>query len=182
MRGFGNLMFPSWFILLGGSFVFLDVGPPILFLAFPPFLGCFGLFMIWQGFVNTLVYQLKHQLYTISQSLCSYHLPMPKIETKSFGNNQWEGSTSTYEVRTFFLLGGRGVWIFFFWVTLFPMCFHHVPKRNPQVLKLFPKTFPIAPQIYLTRFAQSSTLMYINSKGRLEEEGICWTLANWNYL
>ncbi len=63
MRGFGNLMFPSWFILLGGSFVFLDVGPPILFLAFPPFLGCFGLFMIWQGFVNTLVYQLKHKLY-----------------------------------------------------------------------------------------------------------------------
>jgi len=31
-------MFPLWFTLLGGSFVFLDVGPSILFLVFPPFL------------------------------------------------------------------------------------------------------------------------------------------------
>jgi hypothetical protein len=41
-------MFPLWFALLGGSFVFLDVGPFILFLVFPIF--CFwerfGLFMI----------------------------------------------------------------------------------------------------------------------------------------
>jgi hypothetical protein len=41
-----NLMFPLWFALLGGSFVFLDVGHSILFLVFPPFLGCFGLFII----------------------------------------------------------------------------------------------------------------------------------------
>ncbi len=65
-----------------------------------------------------------------------------------------------------FFFQGEGGLDFFFLVTLFPMCSHHVPKRNPQVLKLFPKTFPIAPQIYLTWFAQSSTLMYINSKGR----------------
>ncbi len=44
-EGFKNLMFPLWFTLLGGSFVFLDTGPSILFLAFP-LLGCFGLFMI----------------------------------------------------------------------------------------------------------------------------------------
>jgi hypothetical protein len=37
--GFGNLMFPSWFDLLGGSFVFLDVGPSILPFVFP-FFGC----------------------------------------------------------------------------------------------------------------------------------------------
>jgi hypothetical protein len=39
----GNLMFPLWFALLGGSFffVFLDVGPSILFLVFPPFLDPF---------------------------------------------------------------------------------------------------------------------------------------------
>ncbi len=43
--GFRNLMFPSWLALLGGFSVFLDVGPSILFLAFPLF-GCFGLFMI----------------------------------------------------------------------------------------------------------------------------------------
>jgi hypothetical protein len=33
-------MFPLWFALLGGSFVFLDVSPSILFLVgIPPFLG-----------------------------------------------------------------------------------------------------------------------------------------------
>jgi hypothetical protein len=38
-------MFPLWFAFLGDSFVFLDVGPSILFFVFP-FFGCFGLFMI----------------------------------------------------------------------------------------------------------------------------------------
>jgi len=37
-RGFGNLIFPLWFALIGDSFVFLDVGFSILFLVFPPFL------------------------------------------------------------------------------------------------------------------------------------------------
>jgi hypothetical protein len=32
-----NLMFTLWFILLGGFFVFLDMGPSILFLVFPLF-------------------------------------------------------------------------------------------------------------------------------------------------
>ncbi len=31
-EGFMNLIFPLWFALLGGSFVFLDMGPSILFL------------------------------------------------------------------------------------------------------------------------------------------------------
>ncbi len=41
-------MFPLWFALLDGSFVFLDIGPSILFLVLPFFFfgGCFGLFMI----------------------------------------------------------------------------------------------------------------------------------------
>jgi hypothetical protein len=30
-------MFPLWSVLLGGSFVFLDAGPSILFLVLPPF-------------------------------------------------------------------------------------------------------------------------------------------------
>jgi hypothetical protein len=38
-------MFPLWFALLGGSFVFLDVGPSF-FSLYSPFFGCFGLFMI----------------------------------------------------------------------------------------------------------------------------------------
>ncbi len=38
-------MFPSWFTFLGFSFVFLDMGPSILFFVFPFFLS-FGLFMI----------------------------------------------------------------------------------------------------------------------------------------
>jgi hypothetical protein len=36
-----------------------------------------------------------------------------------------------------------------------------------EVPKLFPKRFPIAPQFYPIGFALSSTLMYINWKGRL---------------
>jgi hypothetical protein len=39
-------MFSLWFGLLGGSFVFLDVGPSILILVFPLFVGCFSLFII----------------------------------------------------------------------------------------------------------------------------------------
>jgi hypothetical protein len=35
-------MLPLWFGLLGGSFVFLDVGPSILIFVFPLFFGCFG--------------------------------------------------------------------------------------------------------------------------------------------
>jgi len=37
LRWFGNLMFPLWFALLGGSFVFLDMGASILFLVFTHF-------------------------------------------------------------------------------------------------------------------------------------------------
>ncbi len=56
-RGFGNFKYPPcglWFGLLGGSFVFLDMGPSILFLVFLFFFccGCFGLFMI--GKVSSL--------------------------------------------------------------------------------------------------------------------------------
>jgi hypothetical protein len=41
--GFGNLMFPLWSALLGASFVFLDVGPSILFCSFfSPFFFFFG--------------------------------------------------------------------------------------------------------------------------------------------
>jgi hypothetical protein len=48
--GFRNLMFPLWFTLLGDSFVFLNIGPSILFLIFPFFLG--ALVHLWlQGFI-----------------------------------------------------------------------------------------------------------------------------------
>ncbi len=39
-------MFPLWFTLLGGSFVFVDVGLSILFLVFPLF------WVLWQGFIE----------------------------------------------------------------------------------------------------------------------------------
>ncbi len=42
--GVRELDVPLWFALLGGSFVFLDMGPSILFLVFP--------FFGWQGFIN----------------------------------------------------------------------------------------------------------------------------------
>ncbi len=51
MRKFRNVMFPLWFGLLGGSFVFLDVGPSILFLVFPLTWVLWFLFY-WQGFIT----------------------------------------------------------------------------------------------------------------------------------
>jgi hypothetical protein len=51
MRKFRNLMFPLWFGLLGGSFVFLHVGPSILFLVFPLIWVLWFLFD-WQGFIT----------------------------------------------------------------------------------------------------------------------------------
>jgi len=43
-------MFLLWFSLLGGSSVFLDVGPSILFLVFPLF-RLLWLIFEWQGFI-----------------------------------------------------------------------------------------------------------------------------------
>jgi hypothetical protein len=51
MRGFRHLMFPLWFTLLAGSFVFLDMGPSILFLVFPFFFGVLWFNYDWQGFI-----------------------------------------------------------------------------------------------------------------------------------
>jgi len=44
--GFKNLMFPLWLALLGGSFIFLHMGPSILFLVFPFGGGRFGSFVV----------------------------------------------------------------------------------------------------------------------------------------
>jgi hypothetical protein len=46
--------------------------------------------------------------------------------------------------------------------SLVPNVFSSCSHQNPQVLKLFPKAFPMAPQFYPIWFAQSSTLMDIN--------------------
>jgi hypothetical protein len=43
-------MFPLWLALLGGSFVFLDMGPSILFLVFRLLWVLWFLFD-WQGFI-----------------------------------------------------------------------------------------------------------------------------------
>jgi hypothetical protein len=50
VRGFRNLMFPLRFALLGHSFVFLDVGPSILFLVFSLFWLLWFIYD-WQGFI-----------------------------------------------------------------------------------------------------------------------------------
>jgi hypothetical protein len=42
-------MFPWWFAFFGGYFVFLDVGPSILFLVFPLFWVIWFIYD-WQGF------------------------------------------------------------------------------------------------------------------------------------
>jgi len=53
--GFRNWMFPLWFALLGGSLVFLDVGPSILFIVSPPPSLFWVLWFIydWHGFINS---------------------------------------------------------------------------------------------------------------------------------
>jgi hypothetical protein len=51
-------MFPLWFALLGGSFVFLDVGPSILFLVFPHLFFGEALWFIYdqQGFIKLYIF------------------------------------------------------------------------------------------------------------------------------
>ncbi len=48
-------MFLGWFPFLGGSFVFLDVGPSILFFVFSPF--------FWQGFIIDIWWCFITRLY-----------------------------------------------------------------------------------------------------------------------
>ncbi len=52
-RGLGNLMFPLWFVFLGGSFVFLDVDPSNFFLVFPFFWVLWFIYG-WQGFIKDI--------------------------------------------------------------------------------------------------------------------------------
>ncbi len=57
--GLANLMFPLWFALLGGSFVFLVVASPsILFLVFPLFWVLWFIYG-WQGYIIFLLEQPK---------------------------------------------------------------------------------------------------------------------------
>jgi len=49
-------MFPLWFTLLGGSFVFLDVGLAIVFLAFPFF---WVLWFIYDWQVSSIVHRCR---------------------------------------------------------------------------------------------------------------------------
>jgi hypothetical protein len=84
-------------------------------------------------------------------------------QTKNDDKNYFEKKNFMQSIRrhsmdsVFFCLaeGGGGYFCFF---PCSQMCSHGVP----QVPKLFPKTFPIAPQLYPIWFAQSPTLMYTN--------------------
>jgi hypothetical protein len=82
--------------------------------------------------------------------------------------SQWKAQHGLVRGPDFFFLGlGRGGGGFVFLLfSLVPVMFHMCSHKVPQVLKLLPKTFPIAPQFYPIWFAQSSTLMYINWKGK----------------
>jgi hypothetical protein len=51
-------MFPLWFALLGGSFVFFEVGPSILFLVFFPLFWVLWLIYSLQGFIITIMVEL----------------------------------------------------------------------------------------------------------------------------
>jgi hypothetical protein len=71
-------------------------------------------------------------------------------------------------------VGARGVFCFSFFVpNVFPTCSQNVPKCFPNV---FPKMFPIAPQFYPIRDAQSSTHLNINYYPGVR---ICFCFATW---
>ncbi len=77
----------------------------------------------------------------------------------------------------FCLAEGRGRLFLFF--PLFPNVFSSCSHRVPQVLKLFPKTFPIAPQLYPLWFAQSPTLICRNWKRWAIGENIYFYFGTW---
>jgi hypothetical protein len=54
LLGFGNLIFPLGFALLGGSFIFWDMGPSSLYLVFPLFWVLWFIYD-WQGLIDTFV-------------------------------------------------------------------------------------------------------------------------------
>jgi hypothetical protein len=53
----------TWSPLLAGSFFFLDMGPFKNFLLFPPFFGCFGLFMVGRVSSYTTFYSFHSEYY-----------------------------------------------------------------------------------------------------------------------
>jgi hypothetical protein len=62
-------MFTLWFALLGGSFVFLDVGISILFLVFP-FVLVLWLFYSWQGFIKPKCVNKSKELHIVGSYQC----------------------------------------------------------------------------------------------------------------
>jgi len=63
-------MFPLWSTLLGGSFVFLDVCPSILFLVFP-FFECFGFSIIGRVSSSSSYVPLKLQVQALVTMIMS---------------------------------------------------------------------------------------------------------------
>jgi len=84
--------------------------------------------------------------------------------TNNFENKSFMQSMRRHSMHLVFfcLAEGRGRLFLFF--PLFPNVFSSCSHGVPKVLKLFPTTFPIAPQLYPIWFAQSPTLMYTNWK------------------
>jgi hypothetical protein len=63
-------MFPLWFVLLGGSFVFLDMDFSILFHVFP-FFWVLWLIYVQQGFIILKVFKVFSALLSAGKSLCT---------------------------------------------------------------------------------------------------------------
>jgi hypothetical protein len=105
---------------------------------------------------------------------------MPKVVINNFGNKsfmQWKRKLSLHSQGVWFILGGGeegGRRTFFPPV---PNVFSWCVQIVPQVLKLFPMTFPIAPHVYPICFAQSSTLMNINWKDGLKSTFV--SICSW---
>jgi hypothetical protein len=84
-------MFPLWFSFSGGSFVFLDVGPSILFLVFPwgegeeGGLGC-ALVNVWGvGFHHLLSH--SHLNVSMNSSSSTLHKAFLTFKIVNFINN-----------------------------------------------------------------------------------------------
>jgi hypothetical protein len=94
-------------------------------------------------------------------------VPLLLAQTKNDDKNYFENKRFMQLMRRhsmdsiFFCLARGGGRLFLF-VLLFPNVFPSCSHEVPQVPKLFPKTFPIAPQLYPIWFAPSPTLIYRN--------------------
>jgi hypothetical protein len=102
-------MFPLWFALLGGSFVFLDMGPSILFLVFPLLFWVLGFIYDLAGFIvsGLLSLDLKSLFLSSLESIyMSERRPDLVKDSRPFPNGFGWVVISPWMVKTMFTQEG----------------------------------------------------------------------------